>query len=264
MKKRVISALIALAIVIPLIILGGTWFYAGVGIVGIIGFYEMLSVREKKKKFPVITKALAMVSFIIILLSFNNTYEFIIDYRYLVIPLLLIAIPLIPYAKTDKYDTEDALYLIGSVFFLGISFNLLITIRNLDLYYFIYLILITIMSDTFAHSVGTLIGKYKLCPKVSPNKTLEGLIGGTVMATFIGTMFYITMFDSTTPVIFVILITMLLSLIGSLGDLLFSTIKRDYGIKDFGNIMPGHGGILDRLDSVLFAGLALATVISFL
>ena len=57
---------------------------------------------------------------------------------------------------------------------------------------------------------------------------------------------------------------MLLSLIGSLGDLLFSTIKRDYGIKDFGNIMPGHGGILDRLDSVLFAGLALATVISFL
>lgn len=264
MKKRVISALIALAIVIPLIILGGVWFYVGVGIIGVIGFYEILSIREKKKKFPIITKVLAMISFIIILLSFNDTYEFIIDYRYLVIPLLLLAIPLIPYAKTDKYDTEDALYLIGSVFFLGISFNLLITIRNLNLYYFLYLIIITIMTDTFAHSVGTLIGKYKLCPRVSPNKTVEGLIGGTIMATFIGTMFYITMFDNTMSLVYVILITMLLSLIGSLGDLLFSAIKRDFGVKDFGNIMPGHGGILDRLDSVLFAGLALATVISFL
>ena len=265
MKKRVISAIIALAIVIPLIVLGGTWFYLGIGVIGLIGFYELMTIRESKKKFPLVTKILAVISFAMIMLSsINNTHEFIIDYRIAVLPFLLLIIPIVPYLNKDKYDIADALYLIGSVFFLGIAFNFLVTLRNMDLYLFIYLILITIMSDTFAHFFGTQVGKYKLCPKVSPNKTIEGFIGGTVAATFIGTMFFTAVFDFNGSILLIILISLLLSVVGAIGDLVFSSIKRHYGVKDFGNIMPGHGGVLDRLDSVIFAGLALALVVSFL
>ena len=263
MKKRVISAVIVLAIIIPLIILGGLWFYIGIGVVGVIGFYEILMIREKKKKFPVVMKLLSMISFVTILLTDNNTFEFIIEYRYLILPLLLLFTPIIFYAKSGKYDAEDALYLIGAVFFLGIAFNVLITIRNLDLYYFLYLMIITITADTFAHFIGTQIGRYKLCPKVSPNKTIEGFIGGTLFATFIGTMFYITMFENSS-LLSITFISLLLSVFSSVGDLVFSAIKRHFEIKDFGNIMPGHGGVLDRVDSILFAGLALAMVMSLL
>ncbi len=265
MKKRVISAIVALAIIIPLIILGGIYFYLGAGLIGLIGFNELLTIREKKKKIPLLMKFLSIASFAIIMMSsVTNTISFNMDFCYIVIPFILCLIPLVFYHNKNKYDFDDAMYLIGIIFFLGIAFNLLITIRNLDIYYFIYLILITIMSDTFAHFFGTQIGKYKLCPTISPNKTIEGLIGGTVMATFIGTIFYVTIFDFSDSAIIIILISLLLSLMSALGDLVFSAIKRHYDVKDFGNIMPGHGGVLDRVDSIIFASIALALVLRFL
>ena len=265
MKKRVISAIVALAIVIPLIILGGLWFYIGAGLIGVIGFNEMLMARDKKKKIPVLMKLLSMISFVVIMLSsINSTYEFVIDYKFIAIPFLLCLTPIIFYIDSGKYDIEDALYLLGSIFFLGVSFNFLITIRNMNLYYFLYLIIITIMTDTFAHFFGTQIGKHKLCPKVSPNKTIEGFIGGLLFGTFMGTMFYTTMLESNLSLLVIILITMLLSIMASMGDLVFSAMKRHFNIKDFGNIMPGHGGVLDRVDSILFAALTMALFISIL
>ncbi len=265
MKKRLISAFVALLIVIPLIILGGTWFYIGAGLIGLIGFNELLSAREKSKKFPIPVKLLAVLSFTIVMMSnISSSNEFIIDFRYIVIPFVLCLIPMIPYYKNDRYNIEDALFIIGSVFFIGVSFNFLISIRSMDLYYFLYLIIITILSDTFAHFFGTQIGKHKMSPKISPNKTIEGLIGGTIFSTFVGTVFFVTIFEYTGSVIVIVLISLLLSIMSAFGDLIFSAIKRHFNIKDFGNIMPGHGGVLDRTDSIIFAALAFALVISFL
>ena len=119
------------------------------------------------------------------------------------------------------------------------------------------------MSDTFAHFFGTKIGRVKLCPNVSPNKTVEGMIGGTIFGTFIPTVYFLTFISQSANVLLTIVMSLTLSLIAQFGDLVFSAIKRKYGVKDYGNIMPGHGGVLDRVDSLLFAILAFTFAITF-
>ena len=154
--------------------------------------------------------------------------------------------------------------LTGSVLFIGLSFNLIVVTRNYDINYIIYLLLITTITDTFALFTGKLIGEHKLCPKISPNKTIEGLIGGIVMGTFVATAFYNTVISSSVSLVLVIMITLCLCLIGQLGDLVFSSIKRYYDVKDFSELIPGHGGILDRFDSLVFVTLAFIIVLGIL
>lgn len=264
MKKRVISAIVALIIVVPLLILGGYWFYIGACIIGVIGFNEFLVVREKDKKIPVLIKCLSMAAFVILMMSaVNNTYLFKIDYRYLTLSILLCLLPLLLYPDRKKYDADDAFYILGGVFFLGTAFNFLITIRNMSLDYFVYIMLVTFMTDTFAHFFGTKLGKIKLCPKISPNKTVEGALGGTFFGTFIGVVYFLTFIKVDAHIIAIVLISLFLSIMAQFGDLFFSSVKRKYGVKDYGNIMPGHGGVLDRVDSLLFAILAFTFAITF-
>ena len=263
MKQRVISAIVALIIVIPLIILGGYAYYLGVGILSIIAYFEIISVREKEKKIVPVVKYISLVTYLCIVLSSaigGSTFN--IDYRLFILDLFVCLLPLIALDKKE-YDAEDALVLVSITMFLGIAFNFLIIIRNMSLYYLIYVVLITIMSDTFAHFFGTKIGKIKLCPNVSPNKTVEGMVGGVFFGTFIGTVFFITFVSVNANIFYTIIISLALSLIAEFGDLVFSAIKRRYGVKDYGNIMPGHGGVLDRLDSILFAILAFSYLVSF-
>ena len=96
------------------------------------------------------------------------------------------------------------------------------------------------------------IGKHKLIPNVSPNKTIEGSLIGTLVSVIFCSLFYLYQVDPAANIIVVILITLILNIFSQLGDLFFSAIKREYGIKDFSNLMPGHGGILDRFDSLFF------------
>ena len=263
MKKRVISAIVALIIVIPLIIIGGIPYYIGVSIIAMIGYHELLSVREEEKKISPYVKFLSSIAFLLLVISPISAKEnFVIDYRLIILDLFVCFLPLIVLNKKD-YDAEDALVLVSATLFLGISFSYLITIRKMDVLYLIYCVLITIMSDTFAHFFGTKIGKHKLCPAVSPNKTVEGMIGGVFFGTFLGTVFFKTFIDVSASLFMVIIVSLILSLIAEFGDLVFSAIKRRYGVKDYGNIMPGHGGVLDRLDSILFAILAFSYLVSF-
>ena len=109
---------------------------------------------------------------------------------------------------------------------------------------------------------GMFIGKHKLCPKISPKKTIEGSVGGSVIGTAVAVIFYSNLIGKFS--IKLVLITLLLSVIGQLGDLFFSKIKRENNIKDFSNIMPGHGGVLDRIDSLTFVIMAYIVFISFI
>ena len=110
------------------------------------------------------------------------------------------------------------------------------------------------MTDTFAYATGMTIGKHKFS-KISPKKSIEGCIGGIILGSIITSIYYMT-FIGTAPIYKVILVTDLLSIVCEAGDLFYSAIKRENDVKDFSKLIPGHGGVLDRIDSLSFVILA--------
>ena len=258
MKTRIISAIVIILVFVPLLIIGELPFALFMAILSLLGLYELIHVREKKKSFPLFVKVIAYILVACFAMYNFDSIEFqtAFDYRVMALILFLFLSPMVFINDYDKYDLNDALFLIGAILFLGLSFNLIMITRNFDIYYLIYLLLITTITDTFALITGSLIGKHKLCPKISPKKTIEGLVGGVLMGTFVATAFYFTVINPRVSLVFLIFITAFLCLIGQLGDLVFSFIKRYYDVKDFSNIIPGHGGILDRFDSLIFVTFA--------
>lgn len=254
MKKRIISAIIMMLLCIPLLILGGEYFTLFVAIIGVLGLKELLDLRRKEHDIPFLVVVLSYLSVIYIVFSgyLSTNLYLSIDFRLIAILIFIFLIPCVIVDKKYEYSFNDGLYLLGCIFLIGFSFNLIVLVRNHSLSVLIYLLLITIVTDTFALVTGKLIGKNKLCPTISPNKTVEGLIGGTIFSTFVASVFYITVINPSADIIRLLIVTVSLSLIGQLGDLVFSSIKRKNKVKDFSNLIPGHGGILDRLDSLIF------------
>jgi len=250
MKERLVSAFIALLITVPLILLGGNYFNLLVIVLGILGLRELLKPMEN---IPDMMKYISYVLFVI-LLMYGYTFTgkvYIMNFSLMLISFLILFISLIFYNNNKKYSIRDVFYLIASIIFLSSAFYLFNVVRSKGLMLTIYLLLVTTMTDTFAYVVGSKIGKRKLIPSISPNKTVEGSIAGLVIGTIIASIFYFFCVSST-KVGITIIMTIVLSIIGQCGDLIFSAIKRHFKIKDFSNIMPGHGGVLDRLDSIMF------------
>lgn len=254
MKQRVISAIIALIIIVPIIIVGGNLFNIAVYIIALLGLKEFMDIKETKKNIPIFIKCMSIIFFMLIILSSygGDLLTLSMDYRLISGLFLAFLLPTVLYHDRTKYSINDAFYLMGGIFFLALSMTLLINVRSYSLNVLIYLILITTISDTFAYITGMLIGKHKLLESISPKKTWEGTIGGTIFGVLVSTVFYVVVIDPEINLFIIIAISLFLSLVGQLGDLVFSAIKRYYGKKDFSNIMPGHGGILDRLDSIIF------------
>lgn len=250
MKKRIISAIVMLIICIPIIWFGGSAFRIGVGLVSILALKELIDLKKSHQEIPLIVQLLAVTSQLLLILSEYDAYSILFGITYKGIAILILAL-LVPtlFYKKDMYTTSDAFYLIGSVLLIETSFNTMILVRTFSLYKFLYLILIFILTDTFAYICGSLFGHNKLIPHVSPNKTIEGSISGTIVATLGASIFYHFIIGEVNFKI--ILSTFILSVIGQFGDLIFSKIKRENEIKDFSNLIPGHGGILDRLDSTI-------------
>lgn len=254
LKTRIISAVVALAIVIPLIILGGIFFQIGICIVAILAFKEIIDLKKSHGEIPPFVTFIAALCLMFMILSNNISASFRgVAYSLLALILLVLIIPIIFY-KEGKYSSKDAFYLIGVVLFLGLIFNLFIIIRTRNLNTFLFLLVIPMINDIFAFLVGCKFGKHKMCPSISPKKTWEGSIGGLVVGSLCGLLIHHFLIGSITLKIFIMI--MILSAIGQIGDLVMSRMKRENEIKDFSNIMPGHGGILDRLDSTIFVFLA--------
>ncbi len=253
MKTRVLSAIVLIIVIVPLLILGGLPFRLFVTLISILGFKELFDIRKKERKLPIIVQVLSYILLGLFILFSNETElsNFAFDYRIISILLLVLLLPIIFINDDGKYNIKDALFLIGGIVFLGIGFNNFIIVRSFSLTHMIYLVLITTMTDTFALFTGMFIGKHKLCERISPKKTIEGAIGGSLIGTIIPSLFYIYVININVNVVVLIFVTLLLTVIGQLGDLLFSSIKRHFGVKDFSNLIPGHGGILDRFDSLI-------------
>ena len=251
MKTRLISALIAMLIFIPILFIGGTLFNVAVYIISVLGLYEFIKIKEEKKELPSFIKFISyiLLSLIILFSSSKAVLEFSIDYRILSGLFIMYLIPTILYHDRKIYSVNDAFYMLGG---------------EKSLLLLIYLFLISIMTDTYAYITGMLIGKHKMISEISPKKTWEGMIGGTVVGVFIATLFYHNFIDNSLQLYILIMITLFLSILGQFGDLTFSAIKRYFNKKDFSNIMPGHGGVLDRFDSILFIMLGFIFFISII
>lgn len=245
MKKRVISAIVALIIFVPLVILGGVYLKIATCILGVLAMKEFLSLPHKNKR-PIYVDVIIYA--LTILLIFMDEKREIYYFLTMIIPLLAV----IYCNDNKKYNADEAFKLIGMAYLVGTVFHKFLLIRGESLMLFVYLFLITMLTDTYAHLAGTLIGKHKLAPKISPNKTWEGAIVGGIFGTLCAATFYYIAISSNVNVLGLLIVTLFLSCLGQLGDLFFSTVKRNHDIKDFSNIMPGHGGVLDRLDSIIF------------
>ena len=251
-------------IIIPLIIIGGTPYSLAVGLLVCAAYKELMDLRHNKKnEYPAVMKYVGLISTLFLTYSNFEKYGLLfgISYRVLCGIILVLCIPTLFYK--ERYKVSDAFSLLSNVFFIGIGFNLLILIYNYNIKYFILLIMITILTDTFALFGGKLIGKHNFT-SISPNKTIEGCVIGSLVSTFVSYMYYINIIGKNNNALYVIGLLLFLSVIGQLGDLFFSAIKREANKKDFSDLIPGHGGILDRLDSIIFVMLAFSLIINYL
>jgi len=266
MKTRLISSIVLLAIAIPVFIVGDIFYTIAIILLSMLALREYIGIKETKKELPIFIKLLAYLFIPLILISIETDLDskLMIDFRLLTGLCLSLLIPVVLYHKKEIYSINDACYMFTGVLFLGVAMSFFITYYEMSDMLLLYILLITVMTDTFAYLTGTLIGRNKLLEDISPKKTWEGFFGGIIFGTFIAVMFYQTVINPDVSIGTLIAITIFLSIIGQLGDLFFSAIKRYFDKKDFSNLLPGHGGILDRIDSIIFVMLAFSMFITLL
>ena len=261
MKKRTMGAAILLVILIGSIMIGAKAF--GLVMLGcaILGYSELINIKynSKDKNLDMI-KLLGGISLVLMVL--NETFFNLSNEVLFLVPMLGLTIPIVFYNDSKRYNIEDALFIMGVVFFLGFAFHNIIYMANIDVYRCIFIFLIAFITDTYAYISGMLIGRHKLT-SISPKKTVEGSVIGTIMGVVIGTIYY-NLAIGGLGIGNIILVCLFLTILSEIGDLVFSSIKRYFEKKDYSNLIPGHGGILDRFDSVIFVSLGLYIIMSIL
>ena len=278
MLKRIITALIATAVFIPILIFSETWaFPAAMAFASFLGCYEMIScIGKKKNLFFTIPICLAAIFFP---LATRYAYETNIgfsDFATFAMGIsLLFALYVFAVAVFNNHNTSvtDAALIYVACFYIIAAFTAIVYIRTyVDYGKYIYLLafICAWTTDIFAYFTGRFLGKHKLIESVSPKKTIEGAIGGTVFCVIALLVFGFVIdnyFDSEGIVRanygILAISGIFISVVSQMGDLILSLIKRKYGIKDYGKIFPGHGGILDRFDSVIAVTLILAFICTY-
>ena len=259
MKKRLIGAFIVLAVLITSLILGNNVFAIVISIIALLGLKELIDIKFKNRNI-IFIKVLTYI--LLGLFMFNNLVLKFDNKIVICASLILLILPIIFYDDKDKYNINDSLYLFGIIFFLGYAFLNIIEIRNISIVKCIYIFVIAFITDTYAYISGMLIGKHRFTD-ISPKKTIEGCLIGGIMGSFIGSMFYYSLVGDLS-IIKTIIMSIVLVFLSETGDLIFSSIKRYFGKKDYSNIIPGHGGILDRFDSVVFVSLGMLIMLGIL
>lgn len=244
MKERTKTALLLVLAVIP-VFFSIKYLYFIVAAIALIVAFELNDLISDKK-YPIIIA----LTFLLIV-SFG--YDFIASRDKLIVAgsFLLIIVLLDLIYNDIGFNNLSLIYTISLL--LGFAVNGLIYLYILDGYFVWYVLLVNYGSDTGAYLIGSKFGKNKLIPHISPNKTIEGAIGGVLFGAILGSIFGSMFLSGHLDVKYIILISFIMPTIAQLGDLFFSSLKRSFNKKDFGALFPGHGGALDRIDSLIFS-----------
>lgn len=249
MIQRIITGAIAIAIFLPIVIYGGLLFKILIYLMATLALYEILKMRNiYVLSFPGI---ISLFTLWFVLFPVDK-FESIVPFSKLEMLFLAISLILTFSVMTkNKFTYDDAGFIVLSTLYIGIGFHYLIETRELGLAYIFLVLFIIWSTDSGAYFIGRAIGKRKLWPEISPKKTIEGAIGGIITGIVVAIIFKVFI-PIDVQMFEILIIALLLSIFGQLGDLVESAFKRHFNVKDSGNILPGHGGILDRFDSLIF------------
>lgn len=251
LKTRVISAIVGLPIIIACLFMGGKPITILIFLLSIAGLYEYYNAFKSIRYKPdALIGYLGTITYYLIIVINKNSIVFLP--LLLFITLLLLFFDII---KNDKSIIDIAITILGLVYIPFMFSNILFLQNGAYGKVLIWLPFLTAwLSDTFAYFAGICFGKNKLCPKISPKKTIEGSLGGILGSTIFSLIAGIIFNSLGLPIhlFHYAIVGVLCGITGQIGDLFASSIKRFCKIKDFSNILPGHGGILDRFDSILF------------
>lgn len=245
LAARIISALIGIPLLIFIVLQGDPYFLIALSFLTLLALSEFKNIisgiGQQGLLFPLLVGALLFP------LQFLLKYKYILPFFFFYL-LFCFCYYLIFY---PRYSLDDlSITILGILYILGGFFHLLL-LRQLSegAWLVLYLFIVIWSTDTGAYFIGLTLGKHKLAPAISPKKTWEGFLGGLVTS-FLA-VYLFSLHFSLSNVLFYL--TPLISCFGQLGDLFASSLKRFAHLKDFGQIIPGHGGVLDRFDSILWA-----------
>lgn len=252
-KTRLLSGIVLVLLALLFIIHGGYLLLTVLGIISLIGLFELYRVFGIEKSAPGIVGYVAAIVYYL-----NLVFDFIPDSMMFVMALLIVCMCVFVFGY-PKFHANQIIAAFFGVFYVAVMLSCIYETRSLEGgKYLVWLIFLCSWGcDTCAYCVGMLIGKHKMAPVLSPKKSVEGAVGGVAGAALLGVIYAAA---TQGPILEYAVICAVGALISMVGDLAASAIKRNQGIKDYGKLIPGHGGILDRFDSVIFT----APVIYFL
>lgn len=252
-QKRLVSGIILLLFTIAVVIMGGDILFVTLLIISLIGMMELYRVVKINKTFPGILGYCAGAAYF--LLVYFELEHFQVSF-FIIFLMLLLFVYVFGF---PKYKTDQIAIAFMGLFYVSVMLSYIYQVRMRadGGAILVWLIFIGAWgSDTCAYCVGVLLGKHKVAPKLSPKKSVEGCIGGIVGAALLGFLYATILKDKIhwieNPQVSFAIIGAISSIISQIGDLAASAIKRNHEIKDYGKLIPGHGGVLDRFDSIIF------------
>lgn len=262
--KRLISGIILVILAIIIVGNGGLLLYVTTALISLIGLFELYRVMKIEKNLMGAVGYLTAIAYYGLI--WFDGHKFV---TLMAIAALMLLMSLYVFTF-PKYKTEEVMASFFGVFYVAVMLSYLYQVRAMsDGKYLVWLIFISSWGcDTSAYCVGMLFGRHKLAPILSPKKSIEGAVGGVAGAAFLGflyaTLFGGRMMEITNPQAACAIACAIAAGISQIGDLAASAIKRNHDIKDYGHLIPGHGGILDRFDSMLFTAPAIFFAVIFL
>lgn len=256
MMTRIITAVVGLLILSPFLLFSGTFiFEIFIILMAVIGIFEMFNCLKLNKKYYITIPAYLLAGIVPVLARNIETSLFFKLLFFLFFLYMFYLMVVSVFSKGTILINDIAMAYVMTVYII-FSFSCIILLRDVRYGQYIFLLVFVSawMTDAGAYAIGKPFGKHKLIPDVSPNKTIEGAVGGSVVCILSFCLYGFVIgiiFDATPQYIPLIIIGLVMSIISQCGDLIASLIKRKHNVKDYGNIFPGHGGVMDRFDSII-------------